>query len=89
MAYKMNIRGHILGHISSSVRNNGARKKLKKMIRGGGTKDLQFYLNFNDSLDAFATKSLLICLPVSYRLVELVLRNREDSDKKKFTGRLM
>ena len=34
--------------------------------------------------DAFPTKSLYLCLPVSLRLINLVLRNREDSAKKKF-----
>ena len=39
--------------------------------------------------DAFTTKSLHVCLPFSFKLIDLVLRDREDSVKKKvFTGRL-
>ena len=34
--------------------------------------------------DAFATKSLHVCLPVSFRLMDLVLGDREDSAKKEF-----
>ena len=34
--------------------------------------------------DAFTTKSLHVCLPFSFKLIDLVLRDREDSVKKKF-----
>ena len=34
--------------------------------------------------DAFTTKSLHVCLPFSFKLIDPVLRDREDSVKKKF-----
>ena len=45
-AYTMNSERHnFLGHISSSVRNDEAKKKLKKKITGGGgvKKNLPFW----------------------------------------------